>query len=326
MAPKNIFICYRRDDAAGYARSIYDRLNARFPNRVFMDVEGIIPGADYSQVIQQTVGTCHALLAIIGKSWASMVDGANQRRIDLADDYVRHEIGTALRRNIPVIPVLVNKAEMPTTKVLPPDLASLSLREAIEISDGDFNHDCDRLIAAIERQFGEVRYQPPPTVANTGGRNTCLIFGLIGALVVGGIVVVLFLLGLLAASSNQNTDRPAPDQGYSQRAANPGSSQAPASQPTDSAPSVSDDTFDPVGRWIVTFENNGVAIQNWIVIYANHTFQSEDERGRWEYDAATRTLTLSGWLMITIDNSVDGEFVGHGMVEDTSFPVKLKRN
>jgi hypothetical protein len=93
MAPKNLFICYRRDDAAGYARSIYDRLNARFPNRVFMDVEGIVPGSDYSQVIQNTVGTCHALLAIIGKDWATMVDGSNQRRIDLADDYVRHEIG-----------------------------------------------------------------------------------------------------------------------------------------------------------------------------------------------------------------------------------------
>jgi len=324
MAPKNIFICYRRDDAAGYARSIYDRLNARFPNRVFMDVEGIIPGADYSQVIQQTVGTCHALLAIIGKGWESMVDGANHRRIDLADDYVRHEIGTALRRNIPVIPVLVRKAEMPSTNTLPPDLAPLSLREAIEITDGDFNHDCDRLIAAIERQFGEVRYQPPPTVAKTGGRNTCLIVGLIGALVVGGIVVVLFILGLLAASTNQNTAQPGKNPGFSQPAANPGSSQAPPTGPTE-AP-VSKDAFSPVGRWVVTFEQNGVAIQNPLVLYANHTFQSEEDTGPWQYDPATRTLTLSGWLVITIDDYVNGEFVGRGSVEDASFPVRLRRN
>jgi hypothetical protein len=324
MAPKNIFICYRRDDAAGYARSIYDRLNARFPNRVFMDVEGIVPGADYSQVIQQTVGTCHALLAIIGKGWESMVDGANQRRIDLADDYVRHEIGTALRRNIPVIPVLVRKAEMPSTKTLPPDLAPLSLREAIEITDGDFNHDCDRLIAAIERQFGEVRYQRPPTVANTGGRNTCLIVGLIGALVVGGFVVVLFLLGLIAASTNQNTAQPGENPGFSKPAANPGSSEAPPTGPTE-AP-VSQVAFDPVGRWIVTFEQNGVGIQNWLVIYTNHTFQSEEDTGPWEYDPTTRRLTLSGWLVITIDDYANGEYVGRGSVEGASFPVRLRRN
>ena len=46
-APKRIFICYRRDDAEGYAGRIYDRLHARFAGRVFMDVTGINPGADF---------------------------------------------------------------------------------------------------------------------------------------------------------------------------------------------------------------------------------------------------------------------------------------
>ena len=43
MTLKNTFICYRRDDAEGYAGRIYDRLNS-FPGRVFMDVTGIGPG------------------------------------------------------------------------------------------------------------------------------------------------------------------------------------------------------------------------------------------------------------------------------------------
>ena len=327
MAPKNIFICYRRDDAAGYARSIYDRLNARFPNRVFMDVEGIVPGADYSQVIQQTVGTCHALLAIIGKGWESMVDGANQRRIDLADDYVRHEIGTALRRNIPVIPVLVRKAEMPSTKTLPPDLAPLSLREAIEITDGDFNHDCDRLIAAIERQFGEVRYQRPPTVAKTGGRNTCLIVGLIGALVVGGFVVVLFVLGLLAASTNQPAAQNPPNQGYSQPSANPDTTQAPASETAKSGSDVTADSFSPQGEWIVTFENNGVDFPLRVAINGDGSYQSDANSGEWAYDRSQRHLWLYGWVEITIDDYVNGEFVGRGRTGYVSFPViKMRRN
>src|SRR5688572_4555799 len=150
MSAKNIFICYRRDDAEGYAGRLYDRLNARFPRRVFMDVTGISPGADFTRVISDTVGSCHVLIAIIGRHWATMKDAAERRRLDLADDYVRHEIGTALRRNITVIPVLVRGAQMPSREVLPPDLAPLSTRNALEVTDGDFDHDVQRLIEVLE--------------------------------------------------------------------------------------------------------------------------------------------------------------------------------
>lgn len=323
MSPKNIFICYRRDDAAGYARSIYDRLNARFPNRVFMDVTGIVPGSDYSQVIQQTVGSCHALLAIIGKGWVTMVDGSNQRRLDLADDYVRHEIGTALRRNIAVIPVLVRNAEMPSSKALPPDLAALSLREAIEVTDGDFDHDCERLIAALERQFGEVRFQPPP-VTNTGGRNNCLIFGLIGALVVGAIAVVVILLMVVAASQSQ-TQSPA-DPGYSQPASNPNPTQAPASEATSSNEEITADSFTPEGSWTVTYVQQGVQTQNLLELFGNKSFRYGQQSGTWGYDPSQRKLMFSGGLVITIEDYVDGEFVGHGQnVGDVPFPVSMRR-
>ena len=90
MIVKNIFICYRRDDAEGYAGRIFDRLNMRFPNRIFMDVTGISPGADFTRVIQERVGACHALIAIIGKSWLMMADEASRRRLFRDDDYVRH--------------------------------------------------------------------------------------------------------------------------------------------------------------------------------------------------------------------------------------------
>ena len=42
--PGNVFLSYRRDDSAGYARGLHDRLKARFPGRVFMDVSEISPG------------------------------------------------------------------------------------------------------------------------------------------------------------------------------------------------------------------------------------------------------------------------------------------
>ncbi|HEY6230891.1 MAG TPA: toll/interleukin-1 receptor domain-containing protein [Pyrinomonadaceae bacterium] len=314
---KNIFICYRRDDAAGYSRSIYDRVNARFPGRVFMDVTGITPGSDYSRVIQDTVGSCHALLAIIGKTWLTMADDSNRRRLDLADDYVRHEIATALKRNIAVIPVLVRGAQMPSTAELPPDLAALSLREAVEITDTDFDHDVQRLIYAIERQFGEVRQSPPPVAPRA--RNNCLIFGLIGALVVGAIVVVLFLLGLLAASTNQDGGGVQPSQPvYQPSASNP----APTNQPP---PVSSGVDFQPVGHWMFTLEQEEGANNLEVFILADKTFKSRERNGTWEYDPDEQKLKLSGGLTITIERQLNNVFEGHVDVDGENSPVTLRR-
>ena len=205
MSAKNIFICYRRDDAEGYAGRLFDRLNYRFPRRVFMDVTGIRPGANFSRVIQETVGSCHVLIAIIGRQWITLKDLATNRpRLELANDYVRHEIATALSRNITVIPVLVRGAEMPSSALLPPDVAPLSLRNALEITDSDFDHDAQRLIEAVEIACGEPT--PIPRVpVQPKRKNSCLVFALGAIVAVGALVFFLVVLGFLAAS-NQNTN------------------------------------------------------------------------------------------------------------------------
>ena len=62
-----IFICYRRDDASTYAGRLYEHLSARFgAERVFIDVDTIKPGDDFVQVLEDKVGSCDALIAIIG--------------------------------------------------------------------------------------------------------------------------------------------------------------------------------------------------------------------------------------------------------------------
>jgi hypothetical protein len=325
MSAKNIFICYRRDDAEGYAGRLYDRLNLRFPRRVFMDVTGISPGADFTRVIEDSVGTCHVLLAIMGRHWATVTDTSNRRRLDLADDYVRHEIATALRRNITVIPVLVRGAEMPSREMLPPDLAPLSTRNAIEISDGDFDHDALRLIQVLENVCGEPSPVPVPPRQASSGRNSCLIFAVIGTLVVGGLIVVLFMLGLLAASSqNNNVVQDSPKTEYSQApVAVP--STAPSTERSEAQPDTAQ-SFQPVGRWIVTFEANGQRVHSDLVIYADHTFESGDERGNWEYSPEHGTLVLAGWLGITIESKEGNVFVGRGQLGYAQFPVWLTPN
>jgi formylglycine-generating enzyme required for sulfatase activity len=59
------------------------------------------------------------------------------------------EIGTALKREIRVIPVLVDGALMPRSTELPDDLKPLVRRNALQISDTSFDGDCQRLVAAI---------------------------------------------------------------------------------------------------------------------------------------------------------------------------------
>jgi hypothetical protein len=149
--PKGIFLCYRRDDTAGYAGRLYDRLKSRFPHRVFMDVGEIPPGADFVATIDSALGGCAVLVALIGRQWSS------EGRLDDPADLVRVEIATALRRGVRVVPVLLRGAAMPLAGSLPADLAALALRQALTLSDEDWGHDCDRLIAALLPEVGAPR-------------------------------------------------------------------------------------------------------------------------------------------------------------------------
>ncbi len=81
-------------------------------------------------MIQRWVGSCPVFLALIGPEWLQATDDACRRRLDDPDDYVRLEIETALKREVPLIPVLLGGAQMPTQDELPPSLAPLAAHPA----------------------------------------------------------------------------------------------------------------------------------------------------------------------------------------------------
>lgn len=146
-----VFISYRREDTAGYSGRIYDHFRDRFGEKnVFIDVDTIQPGEDFVQVIEEKVGACDALVAVIGKQWVSALDEVGKRRLDDPHDFVRLEITAALARNVRVIPVLVGGAHMPRLEELPEALAGLLRRNAIELSDSGFQQLLPRLIQAVE--------------------------------------------------------------------------------------------------------------------------------------------------------------------------------
>ena len=76
-------------------------------------------GFDFVKQLDIQVPQCDVLLAIIGTNWLDAHDDKCQRRLDSAHDYVRIELAAALTRDIPVIPVLVDGAMMPSEDTLP---------------------------------------------------------------------------------------------------------------------------------------------------------------------------------------------------------------
>jgi tetratricopeptide (TPR) repeat protein len=145
-----IFISYRRDDSSASAGRLYDRLLVRLPNNhIFIDVD-LEPGIDFVEAIESSVSSCDVLIAVIGKRWLTSSDEEGKRRLGNSDDFVRLEIATALKRNIRVIPVLVDGALMPRSSELPDDLKLLARRNALEVSHNRFNADSGRLVTAIK--------------------------------------------------------------------------------------------------------------------------------------------------------------------------------
>ncbi len=88
---------------------------------VFLDVDNIDLGVDWFDALNERVGACDALVAVIGRNWFG-ADKDNRRRIDDPDDFVRIEIEAALKRGVRVIPVLVDGASMPKRDDLPANL------------------------------------------------------------------------------------------------------------------------------------------------------------------------------------------------------------
>jgi hypothetical protein len=96
------------------------------------------------------VSQCDVLLALIGPHWLKAEDKQGAQRLQGDRDYVRIEIAAALKRDIPVIPVLINGADMPVEDELPEDLKSLSRRHALELLHTRFAADADAIAAALK--------------------------------------------------------------------------------------------------------------------------------------------------------------------------------
>ena len=157
-----VFISYRREDSSGFAGRLADDLSEVFgPDSIFMDVTGIAPGIDFRKTIEQKVGECAAAVVVIGPSWIGDADGT--ARLQNPTDFVRLEVAAALKRDIQVIPVLVDGATMPAAGELPPDVEPIVWRNAVELRHSRWDADLQVLIGALEKVLPRQTATAPQT-------------------------------------------------------------------------------------------------------------------------------------------------------------------
>lgn len=155
LAPKDntlkLFISYRRGEDSGISGRLFDYLE-RFlkPIELFMDVNSIDPGNDFTYAVNKSISECDILLAVIGRGWLAAANPAGRSRLDNPDDFVRVEIETALKMEKTVIPILIDDVIMPSDAQLPDAVKSLTRRHAARVNNDRFKDDSKRLIRAIK--------------------------------------------------------------------------------------------------------------------------------------------------------------------------------
>lgn len=143
---------------------MYDRLVAEFGRgNVFKDVDDIPLGLDFAEHLDKAVSQCQVVIVVIGKTWTTVVDENGNRRLDSQDDFVRIEVESALKRGIPVIPVLLEGVSMPNRAQLPKSLHPLVRRNSTQVGyDPRFHTDMDRLIKGLKALMRVAESAPDP--------------------------------------------------------------------------------------------------------------------------------------------------------------------
>lgn len=147
-----IFISYRREDSRYQASRLHTALKPHVADAqadIFIDIDNIPFGVDFEAYLDGKVAECEVLLAVISSGWLDARSDDGRRRLDNPNDFVRIEIASALKRGIPVVPVLLDGAPIPNAADLPQDLQPLSRRNGLTVSFMSFEADVERLVRGL---------------------------------------------------------------------------------------------------------------------------------------------------------------------------------
>ena len=149
MSQRRIFLSYRRDDCAVHAGRLAENLRHGSGDEVFLDIDTVSLGENFVKRIEREIGQCDLVLVMIGDDWLTLAGADGRPRIFDPLDWIFLEMKSALERDVPVVPVLVEGASMPRPDQLPGELRELALRHGAELRDATWAADVARLAAGL---------------------------------------------------------------------------------------------------------------------------------------------------------------------------------
>src|SRR5688572_16168662 len=162
MQRHKIFISYRREDSAGSAGRLYDKLEGLFgKGAVFRDIDKIPWGENFQSFLEKKLVECEVVLVIIGKSFFLQKNDEGNFKLHSETDFVNIELALALAHRKKVIPILVDNAKFSSNSNFPDNLKDIAKLNAFEIRHERWEDDvsilANSLRAILKKTPGEQR-------------------------------------------------------------------------------------------------------------------------------------------------------------------------
>lgn len=145
-----VLICYRHDDAGAWTKDLLSGLALDFSDEQLITCsDEAEPPFDVEGHLLNQASDFAACLLIIDTGWIDAGTSEGRRYLDEPADIVRRVIEAALKKRVWIIPILVDRARMPTSAQLPASIAALSSRQAMSLSLRLSRSDITSVVLAI---------------------------------------------------------------------------------------------------------------------------------------------------------------------------------
>jgi hypothetical protein len=158
-----IFLSYRRDDVPFTVGLLAAMLFDRFPlDSVYLDTIANRRSFFTVSRLSRALDRSASVLCMIGPEWD---DESHMRRLANERDFVRWELGTALSREVEVIPVFVDRElDRKLASGLPAPLESLCELAASPLHKESFVTDAEALVRRLRRTFDHEDHADEPEI------------------------------------------------------------------------------------------------------------------------------------------------------------------
>ncbi|MDX2263703.1 MAG: hypothetical protein NW215_01845 [Hyphomicrobiales bacterium] len=178
-----VFINYRKALSGKDARLLHGVLTREFGRgAVFLDTSELEGGDHWPSKLEREVDASSSMAVLIPAGWADVLNEKGERRLDNPNDFVRFEIARAFMRNIPVLPILIDGAEVPAPAALPTNLIGLTALQAMLLRSESFDDDAGKIGKRLKQLIAAARPRGVPLWAAGGAAASALGLGVAAGL------------------------------------------------------------------------------------------------------------------------------------------------